>query len=330
MGWLGDLWNKTSGADAVDLVLVQMLTTEGEEVEQIEANGCYVELYVDSLRLKRARKFATQFHGIVYSFVTLSREGEGNAELAAISKPEKLAALSKESLDKVITVSKRMMGAVPWRGGVLTIELGLFSVKAGNLLAPLVDFVAQVSSEAGVSFVGKVKPFLPLITKGMDLIAGQADNTVLEVAIDTTLKPTHTGAFAIIAAPKTELEGKKLTIDPVDRKLLLNGKPLERAFCVFSIRRRLQKEDFGEIPELKERYAALQSAIRSNDIKLAGDALTAFRLSVITSADLIPADANRLVEKATQRVKDAFPAGGISKLDRGGHKEKLSEIGLYS
>src|SRR5207249_8602919 len=96
-----------------------------------------------------------------YSFVTLSREGDTKAEFAAVSKPDKLAELDSQSLDKVITVSKQMMGAVPWRGGTLGLEVGLFSVKKGNLLSPVLDYVTKVSSTAGASFVGAVKPFLP-------------------------------------------------------------------------------------------------------------------------------------------------------------------------
>jgi hypothetical protein len=330
MSWLGDLWKKIKGAEADDLVLVSSLAVPGQTPEDIEADNCYIELYVESLKIQSARRFATQFQGVVYSFVTLARDGEANAQLAAVSKPAKLATLDSTALNKVITVSKQMMGAVPWRGGALAIELGLFSVKTGNLLTPIIDLVTDVSTAAGIGFVGQVKPFLPLISKGMDLIAGQTNDTALEVAVDTSLNLTKTGNYAIIAAPKAELAGKTFSIDPSDHKLLCDGKSLDKAYCVFSIRRSLQKADFGEIPDLKERYAALQAAIRSNDVKRARDELTSFRLATLTSPDLIPADAKRLAAKADQRVKDAFPAGGIAEsLTRKTGEEPLSGIGLY-
>jgi hypothetical protein len=329
MGWLGDLWKRIVGSDVNDLVLVRSISVPGVQVEQIKPDECYVELFVESMRLEKARRFATTFQGVVYSFVTLPREGDTNAQLAAVSKPEKLAALDKNSLGKVITVSKQMMGTVAWRGGFLTLEIGLFSVQTGNLLTPILDFVTDVSSAAGLSFVGQVKPFLPLLTKGMNLIAGQKEDTELEVAVDTTLTLTETETFAIIDAPKAEWAGKKFTIDPSDRKLLCDGKALEKGYCVFSIRRSLQKADFGEIPDLKERYAALQAAIRSNNIQRAGDELTSFRLTALTSPDLIPADASRLIEKATLRVKQAFPAGGVAMPEATFVEEKLSAIGLY-
>jgi hypothetical protein len=330
MSWLGDLWKKIKGADADDLVLLPSLAVPGEMPEDIEADNCYIELYVESLKIESARRFATKFQGVVYSFVTLSREGEANAQFAAVSKPAKLATLDSTALNKVITVSKQMMGAVPWRGGTLAIELGLFSVKTGNLLTPIIDLVTDVSTAAGIGFVGQVKPFLPLLTKGMDLIAGQTDDTALEVAVDTSLTLTKTGNYAIIAAPKAELAGKTFSIDPSDHKLLCDGKSLDKAYCVFSIRRTLQKADFGEIPDLKERYAALQAAIRSNIKKRAEDELTSFRLATLTSPDLIPADAKRLVDKASQRVRDAFPGGAVSAgLERYTVAESLSQIGLY-
>ena len=98
---------------------------------------------------------------------------------------------------------------------------------------------------------------------------------------------------------------------------------------MFSIRRTLQKADYGEIPELNERYAAVQVAIKGNKIKDAQDALTAFRLAAVASPDLISSDAKRLVAKAEQKVKDAFPAGGVSLTPTAAKIESLSDIGLY-
>jgi len=299
--------------------------------ERIAADECYIELYIESCRLAEARKFASRFNGIVYSFVSLSREGEASAKLAAVSKPEKLTELDENSLDKVITVSKQMMSAVPWRGGSLGLEIGLFSIKTGNLLTPVLDYVTKVSSAAGGSFVGAVKPFLPLITEGMDLIAGQRKDTAIEVAIDTDIALQAGGVHAIIAAPKGSIDLAKISLDKDDRKLLLDGKPLNRGYCVLSIRPTLLKSDYGEIPELKEKYAAFQAAIKANKMKDAQDALTVFRLATIASPDLITSDAQKLVKKADQKLKDAFPAGGIAAPATKPHEiEELAAIGLYS
>jgi hypothetical protein len=342
MSWISNVWSTMNGSPAEDLAFVDNLTIPGEHFNGLPIVGdeCYVELYVESLRLEKARKFATTFHGVVYSFQKLARQGTPSADLAAISKPDKLAKLDSKSLGNVITVSRQLMGAVPWRGGTMHLELGLFSVKSGNLLSPVLDFVTQVSTTAGISFIGAVTPFVPLLTKGMDLIAGQVNDVALEVAFDADLDLNKSGTYAIISIPKTQIDTTKITVDRSDRKLLLDGFPLECGYCVFSIRRALQKADYGEIPELKEKFAALVGAIKSNNVQVATDALTAFRLAVLTSPDLIPADADLLVAKAAAQVNKAFPhaapASGIARAlgstlssKAGGEASTLAELKLY-
>ncbi len=163
----------------------------------------------------------------------------------------------------------------------------------------------------------------------MDLIAGQVQDTALEVGVDTDLTLTTSSVAAIIARPKGSINPAKLSLD-ADRRLLLDGEPLNCGYATFSLRRTLEKSDYGEIPELKERYAAIQSAIKSDKEKDARDALTAFRLAALASPDLIPSDARKLVEKVKQKVTEAFPPGGFAAVGtdvRG--VEELSGIGLY-
>ncbi|MEL6530513.1 MAG: hypothetical protein AAGK01_04035 [Pseudomonadota bacterium] len=315
MGWFSNLIDTVKGSSSVDFLLVPDLDLPSLPEEPAFArDSAYVELYVDSLRLDKSRKFATRFHGLVYSFVTLARQGDGNAEFAAVSKPDKIAELDEDSLGRVITVNKQMMGAVPWRGGDLQLQLGLFSIKTGNLLSPVIDFVTRVSETAGVSFIGAVKPFVPLITEGMDMIAGQTDDSRLQVGMDTSLKleGKKSSAFAIIATDKTNMDRSKITVDPNDSKLLYDGQPMQETYCVFSLRSAARKADWGEIPEIKEAFATLSSAVRSGKQNDASEALTVFRRTVIFSQDLIPSDAKLLVQKADEMMEYAFGGGGIS------------------
>ena len=333
MGWLTDVWKKMKGAPPSELTYIENVNVPSGFPgvgDVLDPDECYIELYVESCRLEEARKFATRFNGIVYSFVSLARQGESNAQLAAVSKPEKLTDVDPNAISNVITVSKQMMGAVPWLGGTLSLQIGLFSVKSGNVLTPVLEYVTKVSSAAGISFVGAVKPFLPLITEGMDLIAGQQADTKLEVAVDTDITPRVSGVHAIVAAPRNTLDPAKLVVDSTDRKLKYDGKPLESGYCVFSIRRALQKADFGEIPELKEKYAAFQVALKANKRKDADDALTAFRLATIASPDLITKDAQRLVAKAREKFDAAFPSGALPESVVDHDVEPLAALNLYN
>ncbi|UQR61641.1 hypothetical protein LRP30_33195 [Bradyrhizobium sp. C-145] len=331
--WLARLLVGASGAPPVDLTFIPSVqgaeSIVPEVAKPIEPDACYIELYLESIRLAKARRFATRFHGVAYSFVTLAREGDARAQLAAISKPDKLAELDRGAIDKVIVVSKQMMGPTAYRGGPVLLQFGLFSVKSGNLLSPVLDYVTRVSSAAGNSYVGAIKPFLPLIAEGMDLIAGQREDTALEVGVDTAIDLKTGSVSAIVDLPRGSFNIDKLTLDK-DRKLLLDGKPIDAGYAVFSFRPSAEKSDYGEIPELRDRYAAIQSALRGGKLKDAQDALAAFRLAAIASPDLIPADASKLVEKTTQKVRTAFPPGGVGDVSGPRPKaETLSEIQLY-
>jgi hypothetical protein len=329
MGWLKDLWVKVSGQPVEDLILTKELAIPGVDFEgqPIVPDECYLELYVESLQLEKARRFATNFHGVVYAFQQMAREGNTEADLAALSKPDKLAQLDQDSIGHVITVSRRLTGPFPWRGGRLHLELGLFSVKSGNVLSPLLEFVTAVSTTAGASFIGSVTPFVPLVTKGLDLLAGQGKDVAMEVGLDVDLHPKASATYAIINRPKSNIDLQRLSVD-ADRKLLLDGKPLEAAYCVFSIRQTQEKADYGEIPELKEKYAALMTAIKANVREVAQDALTAFRLAAITSPDLIGKDADRLVAKATEKFDRAF-SGVKLRMVASQHSEQLYDLDLY-
>jgi len=314
MGWIKNLLGKIGGAQPTDWTLIDGLADPGTGIagKPVTADETYIELYVESLRLEKARRFATTFHGLIYSFASVAREGTDRAELASVTKPQNLGTLGVNDLSRVITVSKRIMGAMPWRGNPLGLELGLFSVKSGNLLTPLVNYVAKISDLAGISVVTRLNPFLPLVFEGLDMIAGQTADSELELAIDTDMELTESRFCALIAQPKGSIPAASLKIDPQDRKLLLDGKPLQAAYCVFSIRASQRNPDWGEIQPLKDAYADFTRAIGAGKHKEAEDALAVFNRQVIITPDLISADKDRLKEKAKADLHDAFPGGGQS------------------
>jgi hypothetical protein len=116
----------------------------------------------------------------------------------------------------------------------------------------------------------------------------------------------------LIAKPKGSIAVNDLAIDPNDHKLLLNGAPLQAAYCVFSIRASDRNPDWGKIPELQAAYADFIRAIGSGRHKEAEEALAAFNRQVIVTPDLIPADKERLKTKARADFVEAFPGGGQS------------------
>jgi hypothetical protein len=61
------------------------------------------------------RDRAERLSAVVYSFLTLAREAEAKASLAAVSKPQRLTELDEKAFDKVIVVSSRCPASPIWR-----------------------------------------------------------------------------------------------------------------------------------------------------------------------------------------------------------------------
>jgi hypothetical protein len=90
------------------------------------------------------------------------------------------------------------------------------------------------------------------------------------------------------------------------------------------------REDHGEKPELKQQYASLVAAMRSNSPDLLQEALCSFRLAVLTSPELIPSDAERLVAKATNRANRALTRSHTAGSSCAASvSEELADLDLY-
>ena len=287
MGWLGGFLKRVGGAAPEEMVFAPSVAAPALPGigEPIVADECYVELFVESLRLTEARRFASRFNGVVYSFVTLAREGEANAQLAAVSKPDKLTEIDDTSLDKVITVSKQMMAAVPWRGGAL-------EPRDRSLLGQ--DRKPAVA-DPGLRH--------PCLVGGRHQLCRRSE--AVSPAHHRRHGPDHRPARGHGGrgrprhrprAPPERGAGNRRRAEGQRRR----GEALARrrppaaprwsssrsaATACSPFDGRQQKADFGEIPELKEKYATLQAAIRANKAADARDAMTAFRLATIASPD---------------------------------------------
>jgi hypothetical protein len=112
-----------------------------------------------------------------------------------------------------------------------------------------------------------------------------------------------------IRAPKGRLEPGSLRVDSNDHKLLTSdGQPLQDyPYLVIEVKQDPGRNDFFKIPELAEAYTRIQTAYRAGDAGETEAAIAVFRRTALSSNDLIPSDAERLVEKLTNRYAQVGP-----------------------
>jgi hypothetical protein len=80
MGWLNKFLRKIGGVEPTERVFVASISKVDAVIPgigvKVRPDEHYIELYLESVRLQKARRFATAFQAVAYNFVELIREGE--------------------------------------------------------------------------------------------------------------------------------------------------------------------------------------------------------------------------------------------------------------
>lgn len=271
----------------------------------------YVEIYLESFRLQRERVVATNFRGVVYAYMSLPRKGDSRAEMTSISSPGGLRQATEADLDRMVSVNTRVAGPVPWQGGPMSIELGVFSIRTGNLLAPFVDYVGEIASAVGVSATTTILPFLPLVSKGLELMAGQTADSKLAIGIDTDLETAAPITMAVVASPTGTYTESSVALD-VDGRLTSGGMPIRESNVVFSVRRRPDNPEWAADAQLKAAWSDVRAAITAGRRPEAEEQLIAFKRIVWISSSLTNSHKSEVIAWAEEQFAKSFPGGGIS------------------
>jgi hypothetical protein len=149
----------------------QTLTSDqvpgGSQQEPLRRDECYLNIFVESLRIPKARVFTTRYYGAVYSYVSTERLGDETAHLQAVAIPNNLKDVDPEAADLIVSSNLRVVGPVPYRGGDIGIELGLVAVKSVDFSASYLQLVEDIAKTAGVGLVQTAMPFARLLERGI-------------------------------------------------------------------------------------------------------------------------------------------------------------------
>ncbi len=302
MSWK-DIWRKQA-TDWTFGVLGADQVPSGLKSNQIEAHKAYVNIFVRSMRVVDVRKALKKFYGTVHSFITLPHIFDQKAEFHALTTPTQLSNIDAQNVDRIIQMNHRLLGPVPYRGGDLKIELGLFSIESVDYAGPFLKILESIATAAGVSYINKAIPFLGPLNDGVNLLFGMGQGITLEVGLSNTFDKPTSGYFVIIRAPKNKIDVKKLTLDTDNRLIDTTGEAItEYPYIVFSIEASEKREAWFDIPEIKTAYKVVIDAVRSGNAKTTQEAFTVFKRITLTSPDLLIDDAERLVTKVEAELK---------------------------
>jgi hypothetical protein len=335
------VWNNIFTRKAEDWTFQSLEANQipdGKPSQPILADQSYIKIFLRSMRIVDVRKGLKKFYGVVHSFISLPHL-EKTAEFQVITTPKELMNIDASNVDRVLQFNKVLVDSVPYRGGGVEIELGLFSIQSVDLTDSFLEVLEGMADAAGVSFVSTAMPFVGPLRKGINLLFGNTNSSILEVGVATTMDKPSTGYFVIMRAPKGEVDLSEYELDQAYRLVDKQGKTIEKyPYMVFSVEAGPDREKWFEIPDIAKAYKTLRQISREGNIDKAQEAFVAFKRIVLTSPDLLDQDADNLVQKAQEKLNRIFSTqeGRRRTPTRGGIDEEkieldsLDKIDLYS
>jgi len=308
MGWWKDLW-KSRTKDWIHEPLSGSQVPGDGEHRTISSEEGYLDVWLRSMRVVNVRKGLSKFYGTVHSHISLLHLDKGVAEFQVVTTPDSLKDKDAKHLDRVISFNHRLLGPIPYRGGDVELELGLFSVKSADLAAPYIQLLEKMSGIAGVSFISSALPFVGPLKDGINLLTGGSDATILEIGLSRAFSPAQTGYFFIMRAEKDKVDVASLSLGNSYQLVGPDGDPVrDYPYLVYSFGISKQRDDWFTIPGIATSYAALRKAIQTGKIKEAEEAFAVFKRTTLTSGDLLVEDAKRLIQKVEDEVQSGLGA----------------------
>jgi len=329
MGFFSSLFKKRA-EDWFFAFLEPSQTPENLPIKLVEPNTYYLNVHLKSLRIVNVRLGLSKFYGAVHSFTSIPHRGGKNAEFNVLTTPNKLEELDAKHIDRVIPINERLLGPLPYVGGDLDIEVGLFSIKSADLAAPFIGLLQQMSTLSGVAFINKALPFAEPLKNGINILTGGQDDTILEIGLSAQFPIVKTGYFVVVRVPKKDIDVKNIKIDKSDFRLIYsNGVPVsDFPYMVFEISVSDQRDAWFDIPDLLEPYKNLQKDIREGDFESVQNSLIVFKKAALTCNDLLFKDAKRLYSEVENQVKEIMGTTTVSSKDTA-TLIPLNEINLY-
>jgi hypothetical protein len=241
----------------------------------------YVYIQLEALRIPHVREGWSKYYPAVHCFGTVQAFLGDEVDFSVFTGPANLEALGPSGLDHVIFGQQDLLGPVPYWGGPLGLEIGLYAIKDEDLAKPFLGILGDLSKQLGGTMLSTAASLVEPLKQGIEVITGQNAEHI-QVGYDAYARPLGTGYYAAIAAEGLDLTQLQLT----PNGLVHDGRPLEEdAYFAFSVTTPDINSRWGKLPGLAEAWTQVRKAAKVSDLD---QAWRAFRLLLVTSDDLIP------------------------------------------
>jgi hypothetical protein len=261
----------------------------------------YIEVWLRRMWIVNVRSLWKKYHAAIYSEVRTP-----HSEFKQMITPSVLKDVQASQLDKTVIENQILMGPTPYTGGNLNIDIALLSVRSGDYSGAFLEVLSDLGAAAGLPYVGMAQPFLKPLAKGIDLLTGDSANTTLKIGWRTALKG-RTGVYAMVGADTLTVDFGALRVNKNYELSSSDGVEIDNyPYFVFSVESSKTRNDWQEIPGLKESLLSVNAALKKGDVKKFDREFEAFKRTALLSPDLQQQHAQALISKLKQRASLAL------------------------
>ena len=271
------------------------------EMTRIRPGREYVTVSLKYAHVANLRKGLRRFYGVVHSQVHVPGTGNPpNLEFGQLFAPPGLRGQNAKGFANLISLDRRLLGPVPYRGGALDVDLGLYSVEAENLLEPYLGVLESLSVVASGCFAGPAAVIAEPLRKGfLGLVSGRRAD-LLEAGLQKSWS-TPRQSLMLVMPPRPSNQDRYTVrhdghvMDENDNLVL------DRSYLVLELRATSIREDWFDIPELVRLNERIKDYFVERDPDGVKAAIERFQVAAIASDDLFAHDAAKICEEVAAR-----------------------------
>lgn len=282
--------------------------------QPIEPDRAYFVVRLTEMYLGRSRTLWRKFYPMLHAFATV-----GGMEEHAVVGPGALQELGEANLERVVNVNTRLFGPMPFRGGDVSILVGLYSIPGDDAAKALVVTVGQLAGLVGPAAIPSMQ-VVDVLKAGVDSLLG-LPNTTLRLGVRDTFYPDNrlrAGFHIGIGAPEEEVQFDRLWLH--NGRLVKGDDPLiarayeDHDYIVLQIERRDHRGDWAGLPGLitfEQQYGTIMkdAALGVDDKRARLRKLwPVFTESLRTSPHLTALDAAYIADNVARDLKARLAA----------------------
>lgn len=295
---------------------------EYADPQKLVAGETYLRLRLARMFLRHRRELFTTQYPVLHALIRFAGL-DGQIEVHYVARPELAGNGDPRDLDQVVALDQTLLGPILYRGGDLTLVLGLYAAPADDWAQRFIGLAEGISQMTVNATLTAAVSMASTVKQALENTLGQ-EGLPLKLGVDQELKENvglAPGYLVMIAAPEDELDRDELVVEEGELLTRQGRIYREHDYIVLALEVSSNRSDWQALGYGRHWQSLLKTAANADDVERVKEAYLTFAGAIMSSEDLSWADRSAIVtlaQKRVQQIRDARAADDFLSGLRGG------------